>query len=349
MGSDLVVNLSGAGASGQVSFPLRPWRSAARRAEPDLAREIAAFERLEGLDQRDPERLHDVVGATARLCLAILKAEVEGVAPDEIRDRLAGVRAMHARSPFVRRLQEWPRGYAGDFETIEYILESRVRAPAGTLEYWIESASLIYAIAQQHRNKVAAQAAMIEQTVREKRTAARILVLAAGSAPDVRRVEHCIRRNRATVVLNDSDGEALSFALSKMPALAPQILTVKGNVFTSLHAVAEQGPFDLVVAGGLFDYLPDRHAAFLIRNTFERLLAPGGRFFFTNVNRPNVYRPLIEYIGNWHLIERTEHEIGRIVLDACGKTVHAAYRHDRTCLAILTTLTNADLRRQATH
>jgi hypothetical protein len=63
-----------------------------------------------------------------------------------------------------------------------------------------------------------------------------------------------------------------------------------GRVPRAIRKIAQQ--FDLVMAGGLFDYLPRRAA---------RSSLP--------TSHGNPYRPLIEYFGNWTLIERTEDEI----------------------------------------
>lgn len=47
---------------------------------------------------------------------------------------------LHSRSPFISRLQSWPRGYPGDFETIESLVQQINRATPGTEPYktWIE-------------------------------------------------------------------------------------------------------------------------------------------------------------------------------------------------------------------
>src|SRR5215813_11883261 len=66
-----------------------------------------------------------------------------------------------------------------------------------------------------------------------------------------------------------------------------------------------------LLAGGLFDYLPDEHARYLIRHAWS-LVDDGGALFFTNIARGNPYRPLIEYFGDWFLIERTEEDVMRL-------------------------------------
>jgi hypothetical protein len=48
----------------------------------------------------------------------IARAEHAGLARAEIREMVAPVREIFARSPFVRRAQVWPRGYPGDFDTL---------------------------------------------------------------------------------------------------------------------------------------------------------------------------------------------------------------------------------------
>ena len=107
-----------------------------------------------------------------------------------------------------------------------------------------------------------------------------------------------------------------------------------GNVFTSIRTLATLGPFDLVLAGGLFEYLPDRHSVSLLRMTFERLLAARGHFFFTNIALGNPYRVWIEYLADWHLIHRTPHDIQNLALEA-GIRTPVNIERDPTGLALL--------------
>jgi hypothetical protein len=63
----------------------------------------------------------------------IARAEHAGLTREQIREIVAPVREIFARSPFVRRAQVWPRGYPGDFETIEQLASQANRAPEGTV------------------------------------------------------------------------------------------------------------------------------------------------------------------------------------------------------------------------
>ena len=95
-----------------------------------------------------------------------------------------------------------------------------------------------------------------------------------------------------------------------------------------------RGAFDLVLAGGLVDYLNERTATLLIQLAV-RALAPGGTFYFTNIAAGNPYRPLIEYFGNWTLIERSEEDIYRYCENAGVSRGNVTIRRDETGLALL--------------
>jgi len=92
--------------------------------------------------------------------------------------------------------------------------------------------------------------------------------------------------------------------------------------------------FDLVLAGGFFDYLPERHATYLIEHAYA-LLEPGGTFFFTNIGNGNPYRVLIEYFGDWFLLERSEEDLLRLCDLAGIPRKNIALRREETGLAII--------------
>src|SRR6185436_42187 len=109
--------------------------------------------------------LHATAASLHRFSTAILMCERAGLDRATLLPHLERLRALHARSPFVARLQAWPRGYAGDFETVEYICDAGNKASPGTVPWAIEECALQSPVAQQHRNKVALQARAILSAV----------------------------------------------------------------------------------------------------------------------------------------------------------------------------------------
>src|SRR5262245_31745908 len=120
---------------------------------------VASTARLAVLESRGPREsistFHQFVGIVHDFCTALIDAEAAGYAREQLRDATRVAREIHRASPFARRLQDWPRGYPGDFETIEWLQTAVNKAVPGSLGWAIESYALTSAIAQQHRNKVA--------------------------------------------------------------------------------------------------------------------------------------------------------------------------------------------------
>src|SRR5436190_236258 len=168
---------------------------------------VEAFVALEESEAGPTELYHQVLAAVHRLCASIVACEEAGFSREQIVEVLEPARSIHARSAFVRRLQEWPRGYPGDFETVEYLCGGRSRAEQGTIEDICERYSLTRSIAQQHRNKVQHQAARIMRTLLEKPRAARVFSIACGSCPDLRRIATHLPSLLGELWLNDSDPE----------------------------------------------------------------------------------------------------------------------------------------------
>jgi SAM-dependent methyltransferase len=276
--------------------------------------------------------LHATAAALHGFAIAVERCEASGLPRADILKHAALVRQMHARSPFVRRLQSWPRGYPGDFETVEWMCEARNRAQPGTLAWGIEQYALHSPIAQQHRNKVAIQARAVLDTVLTH-PAARIASIGCGGCRDLRLIQSFVPRGSGRFVLVDADADALRFALEHMGSIADRCVIVHGKVPRVLPSLSGCGPFALIVAGGLFDYLPDRWAIATLREC-RRLLAPQGRLLMSNIAADNPFRPWLEYLADWTLIERQPADLKRLLADA-GFEADTDISHDTSGLALI--------------
>jgi SAM-dependent methyltransferase len=315
--------------------PIPPVDVVRSQALVRLESEVRAFVSLERMAAGREELYHRVLGNVYQICAAVVSCEEAALTRDEIVDVLRPVREIHARSPFVRRLQEWPRGYPGDFETVEYICSGVNRATAGTIEHSCEAYALSRSIAQQHRNKVQHQAARLRKTMIADPGRSRILSLACGSCPDLRLLEHELPAIAGEIWLNDADPAALELASRHVASVRERCHFRPENALRLARRMAAGNVrFDLVMAGGLFDYLPERHATFLIEHSYA-LLAPGGTFFFTNIAAGNPYRVLIEYFGDWFLLERSEDDILRFCDTAGVPRENVSIRREESGLAMI--------------
>lgn len=228
--------------------------------------------------------------------------------------------------------------YPGDFETIEYLIKRANGARPQQIGWYCEEQALSCALAQQHRNKIEMQRKLLRSAIKRN---ARILCLAAGGAPDLRDLECELETSGSRVILNDVDNAALAFCKTSLKRCESKVSYACGNVLRSCGNLAEQGPYDLVIAGGLFDYLPDRLASFLLRQirSTHDLLAEGATLWFSNVAAGNPFRCWIEYLADWHLIERSESDLLRLLESAGFGLGGATFETDTTRLAHLVTVT----------
>jgi len=235
----------------------------------------------------------------------------------------------------MRRCQKWPRGYAGDFETIEYLTAGENRSPPGTLGWHIEQLLLQSPVVQQHRNKLRLQSLEIRRALTEIREA-RVLSIACGGCLDYVPILPLLGDFAGEIVLNDCEPAALQLAERRLRSATARYRTVPGNVIRVARHLADSRRFDLVLAGGLFDYLPSRAMIWLLRVIFHDLLKPGGVFLFTNIAVGNPWRPLMEYGSNWILIERSEVEIIEICRGAGVENSSISMTRDDTGLTLIT-------------
>jgi SAM-dependent methyltransferase len=309
------------------------------RCEPDLAiGELSdacqALVDLEGTSAAvGVELLHATGARMFRIAAALSACERAGLTRMEIMPYLAEVRTLHAQSPFVRRLQAWPQGQPGDFETVEWLCEAANRAPANTVAWAIEQQTLQSPIAQQHRNKIAIQARAVLQAA-TGREGLRVLSLGCGGCRDLSLLEGLLAPSRARFVLVDSSRAALEFAERRLAWLAGSCRFVAGRLPGVLWSLPVDGPVDLVVAGGLFDYLPDRWARATLASV-RSLLAPGGSVLLSNIARGNPYRVWMEYIGEWRLIERSEADLEALLTTAGFDASCVRVTRESTGLALI--------------
>jgi hypothetical protein len=213
--------------------------------------------------------------------------------------------------PFTRRATRKPRGYAGDAHLIDFVYRSDAithevlassLAGQAIYNYWMNSPA-----ARSVRDRKSYFAAQLVRTVMRKRQA-RILVLACGHF-----------REGDVIIENDAFGDARIICLDQDAVSCAEVerrfqgcgMTVlNAKVSSALHL--DDGPFDLIYAAGLYDYLPDQFAVRLNLH-LKSILAPGGRLIVPNFLKSAPNRASMELLQDWFLIYRNETEIRNLV------------------------------------
>jgi SAM-dependent methyltransferase len=260
--------------------------------------------------------------------------EAMGWSTDQIHEHLRPSRDVFATSSFMQRCQEWPRGYAGDFETIEHLAGGVNRSLPGTLGWHFEELLLHSPVVQQHRNKLTFQSREIACTM-ARNNAARIFSIGCGGCLDWLPVLPCLNGFEGEIVLNDFEPAALELAAQRLGSVTTHYRLEPGNVLRVAKHLPRNSSFDLVVAGGLFDYLSDRAIICLLR-IISGLLADGGVLLFTNIGTGNPWRVLMEYGSNWTLTERSERQIRELCRAVKIDQSSVSVTRDDTGLTLIT-------------
>jgi extracellular factor (EF) 3-hydroxypalmitic acid methyl ester biosynthesis protein len=146
----------------------------------------------------------------------------------------------------------------------------------------------------------------------------------------------CLENFAGEIILNDFEPDALALAATRLRAATCQIRLEPGNILRVSKRLTRFPRFNLVIAGGLFDYLSDKAIILLLRSVHEDLLVPGGVLLFTNLAKGNPWRTLMGHGSNWSLNERTEGQTRELCRDAGIPQSAVFVKREATGLAILT-------------
>jgi len=284
----------------------------------NITKEFLAFEQeiKNCKNTNKPIFHHKMIYLTHKLICEIIKLSDKYDKAAIIKE-LDIIRQIQYRSPFLRRMQDWPLGYQGDYLTIEKICTIENKSKKGTLEFLNADYALKGQITQQHRNKINIQSlAIVESVVSSKK--AKVLLYAAGGAFDLRKIQQILEYQKDyQIIINDLDADALQFAKERLsPKILENIEFVNNNIISQVRKIAREiEAYDLILFGGIFDYLTDKQIKFILTNSYKNLKR-GGKLMFTNININNPYKYYMEYWGDWELIERSQQQNKQMCLDA---------------------------------
>jgi len=296
-----------------------------------LTQAVSAFGRaMAAANLAEDRKMQGVAAALYGLGVALALAE-RGLTPAEIRSIVSPARELLRASPFISRIQSWPRGYQGDFETIEMLVDGVPAVAPDHPAYWIDWYALNTALAQQHRNKLDFQGAAVGEGIE---SGDRILALGAGGARDLAALRWPLGP-QLCFDLVDIDPAALELARARL-AWAHELRCFQTDALR--HLRGRGIAYRRIVAGGLFDYLPDRAVVLLLRLAARRLLPERGRIVFTNLAPGNPYRPWIEHLADWRMHYRDRESLTALAAAAGLADWRLKIETDATGLALLGTL-----------
>ena len=218
------------------------------------------------------------------------------------------------RSRFVDRAFTKPRGYAGDYATIDMLYDDTADGD-GRLGPLIDRWTLEVPAAQAVKNRRALMASTIREVAADYRgeEPAPITSLAAGPARELFDVILAPDAPRVLATCIDVDQAALDYAtnLAREREVADRFVFAQDNVVRLSRGYGRtvlDRPQALVYSIGLTDYLADQYVVELINWSYDQL-APGGTLVIGNVVPSNPNKAYMDHILEWVLIHRTADEL----------------------------------------
>jgi CRP-like cAMP-binding protein len=213
-----------------------------------------------------------------------------------------------------RRALVKPRGYAGDFLTIDYLYGNEPGGvpPLGPL---FDKVLLNTPVARAVRNRRGLLANEITVVLANRGDSARVTSLACGPAAEVFDVFRAHSGANLETTLIDIDFQALAFVAERRDAagLSKRIRLEHANLVylaTGRRALDLKNQ-DLVYSIGLIDYFED-HFVISLLNWIHGTLSPGGKVILGNFHTCNPDRAFMDFVLDWKLVYRSEDDMNRL-------------------------------------
>jgi CRP-like cAMP-binding protein len=213
-----------------------------------------------------------------------------------------------------RRIHVKPRGYAGDFATIDLIYRNKPGGvpPLGPL---VDSLMLEAPVGRAVRNRRGLLAQEIAIALERGGGAARVTSLACGPAAELFDVFHANPMAKLQATLVDIDFQALAFVADARDSLGfgKRMRLEHANLIylATGRTVLDLTNQDLIYSIGLIDYFDDPFVIALL-NWIHGCLAPGGKVILGNFHTCNPDRAFMDMVLDWKLIHRSEGDMHRL-------------------------------------
>ncbi|SNW62337.1 SAM-dependent methyltransferase [Orpheovirus IHUMI-LCC2] len=193
------------------------------------------------------------------------------------------------------RMRNKPLGYDGDYITISCLLDTNYE-----IEDRMKRIGKLYVhnlgITKQHILKLNESRLAVINTMKRKK-GCKILYLSSGLCHELRDLD----LSSAEVTLVDINKDCMD--LNKQYFNKNNFNYVVGNPVTYLLKKCDEKKYDIILTGGLLDYVSPRYVKDFVQKCYDSL-EEGGLLFVTNIDKDFPTTQTLKYISKWSLIQR---------------------------------------------
>ncbi len=273
--------------------------------------------RSRDLNPNHTELLGETVSTVHEMLLACEKYEADFAScPDVIVSARRTFRQMtdsiFSKSYYVNRARTWPRGYMGDYLTLDSVYSNTPLSDG--VGYYLDQRFLRSTLGTAVRERLSTLTSLLSDAIKQYSSPA-ILNIACGSCRELVSLSNDIMDADGNIICFDHDDAALDFSMKR---LASTRLDLDHSSFRKYNAykivshdrnMKEFGPQDIIYSAGFFDYVKDSALIPMLSSVY-RLLKPGGTliapFKDANQYRTQEYHWIVDWTG---FFQRTPEEI----------------------------------------
>ncbi len=235
---------------------------------------------------------------------------------EELGDSLHAFYDTIRSSSWVKRCQDRPLGYTGDYLAIEQVLLINKLSKINSLGYEIDRSLLESPLCQHYRNKIEREISLIRHSI-DKHDEAEVLCFSVGGCSQFATILSFLERKKNyTLHLHDTYGNALKLAKKRLVSILNQCEFYNGHLFRFIKKDLLGAKFDLITMGGIMDYITDK-VFILIFGFLYAMLKKGGCIYITQLAKYDLYECVMHYVLFWDVIYRSEDEL-RSLIHQCG-------------------------------
>ncbi|MDD5504090.1 MAG: PilZ domain-containing protein [Candidatus Omnitrophica bacterium] len=250
------------------------------------------------------------------------------------------------RGKILKRAYEKPRGYPGDYFTIELVYNNK--AISENIGYCSDMYFLNNEYAAAVRNRKDKMKDMLEKYLLKSRfNPTKILNIACGSCREI--VEMLSTgfapKNKTIFTLVDHDQEALDFSKKVLSPYASKLLEHRYLNHNVLNYIKDSqdykkilGDYSLIYSIGLADYLPDRLLKLLISFWFD-ILQPNGTLILAHKDIIKYDPVAIDWWADWTFYPRHEEKLLNIIKEGISIDFDVQTERDKSGIILFVIIT----------
>ncbi len=229
-------------------------------------------------------------------------------------------------SHLYKRARTWPRGYAGDYETLEKIYHATPVKNEGVGMY-LDNYFITRELARgvRERKRVLSKVLISEFEKREKKQ--KVLNIACGSSREIFDIGKKMNNYEADFTFLDYDKDAVNYSRLLLFNEGIDVRNFKFMKYNALNLVseteteAEFGKKDIIYSAGLFDYIKTDVLIKMISSLYN-LLEDGGVLIAPFKDKENYNTFDYHYLVDWsYFYQRTIDEVKDILVEATNTEV----------------------------